>query len=158
MARDQVWNSCIWPGDLGNDWTENSTAKMPAEGEWKVGGLPSAFYGALSLGMSGYPCFGSDIGGYRGGLSTDEVLLRWLELGIFHPVTQLGGAGSAHMPWVDGSPYSAEAVAVTRDLLQAPQPAHPLRLRRDDPGGADGRALRAEPLVPVSRPRRGARL
>lgn len=118
MARDQVWNSCIWPGDLGNDWTENTTAKMPAEGEWKVGGLPSAYYGALSLGMSGYPCYGSDIGGYRGGLSTEEVLLRWLELGIFHPVTQLGGAGSAHMPWVAGSPYSADAVAVTRDYFK----------------------------------------
>lgn len=118
MARDQVWNTCIWPGDLGNDWTENTTAKMPAEGEWKVGGLPAAHYGALSLGMSGYPCYGSDIGGYRGGLSTEEVLLRWLELGIFHPVTQLGGAGSAHMPWVDGSPYSATAVAVTRDYFK----------------------------------------
>jgi alpha-glucosidase (family GH31 glycosyl hydrolase) len=118
LARDQVWNSCIWPGDLGNDWAENTTAKMPAEGEWKVGGLPAAYYGALSLGMSGYPCYGSDIGGYRGGLSTEEVLLRWLELGIFHPVTQLGGAGSAHMPWVAGSPYSADAVAVTRDYFK----------------------------------------
>jgi hypothetical protein len=68
--------------------------------------------------MSGYPCYGSDIGGYRGGLSTEEVLLRWLELGIFHPVTQLGGAGSAHMPWVAGSPYSADAVAVTRDYFK----------------------------------------
>lgn len=118
IARDQVWNTCIWPGDLGNDWTENTTAKMPAEGEWKVGGLPSAYFGALSLGMSGYPCFGSDIGGYRGGLTTEEIALRWLELGIFHPVTQLGGAGSAHMPWVEGSPYSASAVAVTRDYFK----------------------------------------
>ena len=41
-------------------------------------------------------------------------------------------------------------------LLQAPQPAHALRLRRDDPGGADGRPLRAEPLVPVPRTPRGA--
>jgi hypothetical protein len=44
--------------------------------------------------------------------------LRWLELGIFHPVTQLGGAGSAHMPWVADSPYSADAVAVTRDYFK----------------------------------------
>ena len=119
MARDQVWNTCIWPGDLDNDFSENTTIAMPEDQpEWNVGGLPAALFGAQSLGHSGYPCFGSDIGGYRGGQPTEEALLRWMEMGTFHPIMQTGGGGSSHMAWTADSPYSPAAVDVTRQLFR----------------------------------------
>jgi alpha-D-xyloside xylohydrolase len=89
----------IWPGDLDNDFSRagDETDEGPA-----VGGLPAAVSAHLSLSMSGYPLFGSDIGGYRGGVPTREVLLRWAQFGAVSTIMQLGGGGtgdSTHNPW-----------------------------------------------------------
>ena len=45
-----------------------------------------------------YTNFGSDIGGYRGGQRTPELLLRWAQVGAFLPLMENGG-NNAHTPW-----------------------------------------------------------
>lgn len=98
---------CIWPGDLENGFQRR-------EGK-NVGGLPAAVVAAQSLAMSGFPTFGSDTGGYRGGQPTREVLLRWAEHTAFSVVMQLGGAGEHHNPWL----YDDEAGVIYAKLARA---------------------------------------
>lgn len=117
-AGDQVWNTCIWPGDLDNDFSPHTRAPSDFQDEWNVGGMPSAIMANQSLGFVGYPCFASDIGGYRGGLPTEEVLLRWVAFGTFNAVMQLGGAGSSHMPWTADTIYSTAALDVVRKYFE----------------------------------------
>ncbi|MGE0785497.1 MAG: TIM-barrel domain-containing protein [Sandaracinaceae bacterium] len=135
----------VWPGDLDNDLREAGTTE--------VGGLPAAISGLITLAASGFPSFGSDTGGYRGGMPDRESLLRWAEHTAFTPILQLGGAGAHHNPWL----YDAEAgdiyVALSRahmDLvpffrihaLRAsaegyPPLAHPSMIWPDDTAGHD---------------------
>ncbi len=115
---DQVWSTCIWPGDLDNDLSEHTRAPSERQEAWNVGGMPAAIVANQSLGMSGYPCFASDIGGFRDGAPDEEVLLRWLAFGVFNAITQLGGGGSTHMAWSADSPYSPQALDVTRKLFK----------------------------------------
>jgi len=112
LVRASSWGGqavadIIWPGDLDNDFREAGTAE--------VGGLPAAVSGLVSLAASGFPNFGSDTGGYRGGMPTREALLRWAEHTAFTPILQLGGAGPHHNPWL----YDAEAGAIYRTLARA---------------------------------------
>ena len=112
LVRASAWGGqavadIIWPGDLDNDLREG------LDGE--VGGLPAAVTSLVSLAASGFPSFASDTGGYRGGMPTREVLLRWAEHTAFTPFLQLGGAGDHHNPWL----YDADAGAIYQRLSRA---------------------------------------
>lgn len=100
----------IWPGDLEADFTLGDVATR------NVGGLRAALSGALSLALSGFPTFGSDIGGYRGGDATEELLLRWAAMQATLPIMQLGGGGAPHTPWLP--PYSSTALARYKTLAR----------------------------------------
>jgi alpha-glucosidase len=62
----------------------------------------------LSLGLSGYPLIGDDIGGFAGSPPAD-LLTRWIELGVFNPIyrnhTSKGTADQE--PWVHGPEHEA---------------------------------------------------
>jgi len=62
----------------------------------------------LSLGISGYPLVGDDIGGFVGSPSP-ELLTRWIELGAFNPIfrdhTNKGTLDQE--PWVHGEEHLA---------------------------------------------------
>ncbi len=118
VPGDQVWDTCIWPGDLDNDFSPHTRGPSDFQQKWNVGGLPSAIMANQSLGMSGYPCFASDIGGYRNGLPSEEVLLRWVAFGTFNGVMELGGGGNSHMAWTADSTYSQTALEVTRKYFK----------------------------------------
>jgi alpha-glucosidase (family GH31 glycosyl hydrolase) len=104
---EQDVNTAIWPGDLDNDFSRAGV--IGQGGKRTVGGLPAAIQCGLSLGASGYPFFGSDIGGFRGGTPTAEALLRWAEYAALGPIMQLGGGGT-HDPWDPTFPAGTAAI------------------------------------------------
>jgi alpha-D-xyloside xylohydrolase len=81
----------IWPGDLDNGFERRDAHH--------VGGLPAAIIAGQTLATSGFPAFGSDIGGFRNGAPGREALLRWAEYAAFGVIMQLGGGGDSHNPW-----------------------------------------------------------
>ena len=113
---DQKNGISIWPGDLDNNFDR---AYEPQGDELAIGGLPAAISAALSLAASGYPLYGSDIGGYVGGAPTGECLLRWAQFAAFTPVMHLGGGGTGdttHNPW--DPRYGENAVAIYRQYAR----------------------------------------
>ncbi|HUH05751.1 MAG TPA: glycoside hydrolase family 31 protein, partial [Kofleriaceae bacterium] len=108
---EQRVNTCIWPGDLDSDFSLHGVDN--GEGLRNVGGLPAAIAAMLSLSASGYPFFGSDIGGFREGPPTTEVLIRWSQYAALGTIMQLGGGGESHNPW-DTTRFAAPALDVYR--------------------------------------------
>jgi alpha-D-xyloside xylohydrolase len=112
LVRAEAWGGqgvadIIWPGDLDNDFSRADARN--------VGGLPAAISGMISLASSGFPNYGSDTGGFRGGMPTREALLRWAEHTAFSQILQLGGGGDHHDPWL----YDTEAGDIYRVLARA---------------------------------------
>ncbi len=101
---DQVNNPCIWPGDLDNDFSFHK--------DGIVGGLPAAIAGGISVSLSGFPYYGSDIGGFKKGTPTKESLIRWTQFAALSPVMQLGGGGN-HRPW-DMETFDQETLDIYR--------------------------------------------
>jgi alpha-glucosidase len=62
----------------------------------------------ISLGLSGYPFVGDDIGGFAGSPPPD-LLTRWMELGVFNPIYRNHGEKNSRNrePWVDGPEHEA---------------------------------------------------
>ena len=106
---DQAANTCIWPGDLDSDFSRHGVDT--GGGKSNVGGLPAAVFGMLSLSASGYPFFGSDIGGFRDGPTDTETLIRWSQYAALGTIMQLGGGGKSHNPW-DTTLFDAPALSV----------------------------------------------
>lgn len=76
--------SAIWAGDQTSDFA-------PATG------LESVIKAGQNAGVSGFPWWASDIGGYFG-VPTDEVFIRWTQFGAFSPIMQIHGMGNRE-PW-----------------------------------------------------------
>lgn len=56
----------------------------------------------LTMSLSGLQFYGHDLGGFTGNMPSPELLLRWLQLGLFQPrftVHSWNKDGSATMPW-----------------------------------------------------------
>jgi alpha-D-xyloside xylohydrolase len=82
-----------WGGDPQTDWE----------------GMAASIRGALSYGMSGVPCYSSDVGGFYGARQPDpELYLRWTANGIFCSHFRYHGIG-VREPWGLGD--MAESVA-----------------------------------------------
>ena len=84
--------AATWTGDNGSTW-EHMALTVPT---------------LLSMGISGYPLTGADVGGFAGSPSP-EVLTRWTELGTFQPIFRNHAEKQArpHEPWVDGPEQEA---------------------------------------------------
>jgi alpha-D-xyloside xylohydrolase len=138
---EQDRNPCIWPGDLDSDFSRHGVDN--GAGKRNVGGLPAAIAGGLSLSVSGYPFYGSDIGGYREGTPTTEVLIRWAQYAALGTVMQLGGGGPHHNPW-DPDLYDPVALEVYREYARLHLDLNPHLWTLALAAGADG--------TPVTRP------
>jgi alpha-glucosidase (family GH31 glycosyl hydrolase) len=86
----------VWPGDLDNGF--QTAGSLDPSGQHYVGGLPASVIAAETLAVSGFPLYGADTGGYRGGAPTKEALLRWAEHTALSLVLQLG-PGEDKYPW-----------------------------------------------------------
>lgn len=140
---DQAVNTAVWPGDLDSDFSRHGVDN--GEGKRNVGGLPAAIAATLSLSVSGYPFFGSDIGGYREGPPTTEVLLRWAEAASVGTIMQLGGGGRSHNPW-DETLFDPIAVDIYRTYARLHMALFPYLIGLARAAAADG--------TPVVRPTR----
>lgn len=140
---EQDRNTAIWPGDLDSDLSRHGVDN--GRGQRNVGGLPAAIAGGLSLSVSGYPFYGSDIGGYREGTPTTEVLSRWAEYAALGTIMQLGGGGRSHNPW-DTTLYPAPALDIYRRYARLHLELNPLLWTLALAAGVDG--------TPVTRPAR----
>jgi alpha-D-xyloside xylohydrolase len=74
----------VWAGDQSADFNP-----------WS--GLPSAIVAGLSAGMSGFPYWGSDVGGYFGE-PDEEVFIRWTQFAALSPIMEAHGLGTRE-PW-----------------------------------------------------------
>ena len=91
--------SAIWAGDQSSDFADTS-------------GLRTAIIAGQSGGLSGFPYWASDIGGYFGD-PTDEVYARWTQLGAFSPIMMIHGAGRRE-PWT----FSKQTLNIYRFYAQ----------------------------------------
>jgi alpha-glucosidase (family GH31 glycosyl hydrolase) len=139
---EQRVNTCIWPGDLDSDFTQFGVDN--GSGKANVGGMPGAISRGLSLSMSGYPFYGSDIGGFRG-FPTTEVLLRWAAYAAYGTVMQLGGGGKSHNPW-DTTLFDPGADVIYKKLADIHMQLNPLLWTLAQQAALDG--------TPVTRPAR----
>lgn len=146
LTRAGAWgeqdrNTTIWPGDLDNDFSLHGVDN--GDGKKNVGGLPAAIADGLSLSVSGYPFFGSDIGGFRNGAPDTEVLIRWTQYAALGTIMQLGGSGSSHNPW-DATLYDPPALAVYQEYSRLHMDLNPYLWTLALQAGVDG--------TPVTRP------
>ena len=66
-------------------------------------GLQRAVVAAATASISGFPTWGSDVGGYAAPPEDDtELFVRWAQLGAISPLLEVGGVGPNATPWVLG--------------------------------------------------------
>lgn len=138
---EQNTNPTIWPGDLDSDFSQHGEL---VDGKRSVGGLPSAIARGLGLSVSGYPFYGSDIGGFRK-FPTTETLIRWAQYASLGTIMQLGGGGKSHNPW-DATLFDASATAIYKTYADLHMQLNPLLWTLALQAGEDG--------TPVTRPAR----
>jgi alpha-D-xyloside xylohydrolase len=139
---EQATNTAIWPGDLDPDFREFGSTNP--DGKRAVGGLPSAISRGLSLSVSGYPFYGSDIGGFRG-FPTSESLVRWAEYAALGTIMQLGGGGDSHNAW-DTTLFDVGTGDIYKKYASLHMQLDPLLWTLAQRAGVDG--------TPVTRPAR----
>ena len=125
---DQV-NGCImWPGDIDATLAKNGEIRQDKDGKdyISVGGLPAAIVAGSSLGVSGYPLFASDTGGYLHAPPTKECFVRWAEHTAFSPAMQVG-TNSNDLPWEFGAEKEFDETLIEqyRVLAEAHLRLHP---------------------------------
>ena len=91
----------VWGGDNTTSW---KTLK------WNVAQI-------LSAGLSGLVHYGCDIGGFHGPRPSAELLVRWIQQGIFQPRFSIHSANNDNtvtLPWMYGEPYTS----IIRDAIK----------------------------------------
>lgn len=81
--------SVVWAGDQQTDWTEGD-------------GLPSVIPMGIGLGVTGFPYFGHDIGGYLSRFTVPtsrELWFRWVTFGALSPVMRTHHGRSIAENW-----------------------------------------------------------
>ena len=114
MARRGVWGdqknvSVIWPGDLDANFAKHREPMADNDGKIvnMVGGLPASVIYGLTLGVSGFPFFGSDTGGYRHSPPGKELFARWAEQTALSSIMQVGNSSNT-VPWDLESGYDLD--------------------------------------------------
>jgi alpha-D-xyloside xylohydrolase len=119
----------IWAGDQSADFSP-----------W--GGLPTAIVAGQSAGWSGFPYWGSDVGGYFNP-PDDEVFARWAEFGAVSPVMEAHGLGQREA-WR----FSPETLEIYRYYARLHDQLVPYSLAAAAEAAATGMPImRAMPLL-----------
>lgn len=102
----QTQVSVVWGGDQQTDFSEGD-------------GLPSVIPIGLGLGVTGFPYYGHDIGGYAStgaDYTSKELFFRWVTLGALSPImrTHHGKYGPANWQWEGDKESEAQFLQWTR--------------------------------------------
>jgi alpha-D-xyloside xylohydrolase len=76
----------LWAGDQESTWAD----------------FQRAIHAGQTASMSGFPTWGSDVGGYHSASLTGDLFARWAQLGAVSPVFEVGGQGANATPWTMG--------------------------------------------------------
>ncbi|KAJ4288478.1 hypothetical protein N0V90_011714 [Kalmusia sp. IMI 367209] len=91
-AGSQRYGALVWSGDIASSWSA----------------LQDQLAAGLNMGLSGFPWWTTDIGGFHGGDPRDEafreLFVRWFQWGTFCPVMRLHGDREPRQPKVVGGP------------------------------------------------------
>ena len=114
-----VYNATVFNASKENIvWARSGTAgsqRFPlhwgGDSQCTFEALAGTLRGALSVGMSGIPFFSHDIGGFIG-LPSDELYIRWAQMGLFSSHSRCHGVGdhTHREPWN----FSKEALEIFR--------------------------------------------
>lgn len=77
--------------------------------------LKYCHYVGLTMSLSGFFIYGHDLGGFSGDMPSEELLLRWMQHGVFEPrftIHSWNEDGSATMPW-----SYPEAIGAAKEIL-----------------------------------------
>jgi sulfoquinovosidase len=86
-------------------------------------GLPTVVPAMLSLGLSGQPNVTHDVAGFSGGPSTEELYLRWIELGAFTPILRTHDGNARADNW--RFDRNAETLAFFRRFVRVHEALRP---------------------------------
>ena len=102
-----VWSRSGWTGSQRYpiQWGGDPQA------DWE--GLAGSIRGGLSWGMSGFPYYSHDIGGFYGGPPDPELYIRWAQAGVLGSHCRIHGIGPRE-PWYFGD----EAETIVRKWLE----------------------------------------
>ena len=98
------WGAALWSSDILSSWTE-------LRAQVSVG---------LAAGLSGFPLWTSDVGGFVGDPSP-ELAVRWHQFGSVCPIYRSHGARACNEPWCWGT-QAQRAIAKSIALRQALRP------------------------------------
>jgi alpha-D-xyloside xylohydrolase len=114
--------SAIWAGDQSSDFNP-----------WT--GLPSVIVAGQAAGLSGFPYWGSDVGGYFGE-PEPECFVRWAQFAALTPIMEVHGLGNRE-PWAFGD----EALAIYRQYAELHTRLVPYSLAAAEEAAATGLPL-----------------
>ena len=105
-GKAAIWARSAWAGcqRYPIHWSGDGVATWPD--------LPCTLRSGLSLGLSGFPFWSHDIGGFVGN-PTPELYARWVQLGMFSSHARAHGAPPRE-PWA----YGPQAEAVYRQYTE----------------------------------------
>jgi alpha-glucosidase (family GH31 glycosyl hydrolase) len=127
----------LWAGDLPG-------SLYAGRGRGTDLGLRAALIGMLRCAFLGLPFWGSDVGGYYA-FTDREVFARWLELGTFSPLFEIGGIGS-RWPWAmpEAPHHDEELIAIYQGAIRLRAALVPYLARAADAAARTG--------LPIARP------
>jgi alpha-D-xyloside xylohydrolase len=98
-----VWSRSAWTG------SQRYPVHWSGDGVARFDDLACVLRAALSFGLSGFPFYSHDVGGFSG-LPSPELYVRWAQLGMFGSHVRCHGAPPRE-PWA----YGAEAERIFRE-------------------------------------------
>ncbi len=92
--------------------------------------------GGLSIGVSGFPYWSHDIGGFESGC-TPDIYKRWTQFGLLSSHSRYHGNSEYKVPWI----YGEEAVEVTRKYVRLKEKLLPYLLEKSTEASETGLPL-----------------
>lgn len=98
--KERMGDNCILFARAGCAGSQHYCSSFGGDQNSTFDGLRKALFGGMSISLSGFSGWGSDIGGL-GGTPTKELYIRWLEFALFSPFMRTHGP-TDHNPWAYG--------------------------------------------------------